>query len=316
MKSSAAAPAAWPSLGFGAGLRAEHYLDVLGLGAGHEAGALCGRPTVDWFEAISENYMDTGGRPLAILETVRRDYPIALHGVGLSIGSVDALNEYYLERLSALVRRIEAALVTDHLSWTTIDGRSLFDLLPIPYTEEALAHVVARVRRTQDALGRRILLENPSTYIAYRSSMMPEHEFLAAVAEQADCGILLDVNNVYVSATNHGFDPLAYIDAIPAARVGQVHLAGHTDTGSYLFDTHSAPVADAVWDLYAHTVRRFGVVSTLIEWDAEIPPLARLCEEVDRARQVANVAAGAGQGGALAEPGRSPALARQADSRA
>jgi uncharacterized protein (UPF0276 family) len=310
MAFSVDSPASWPALGFGAGLRADHYNDVLG-----------SRPSVDWFEAISENYMDTGGRPLAILEAVRRDYPVALHGVGLSIGSVDPLNERYLERLSALVRRLEPALVTDHLCWTGVDGRSLFDLLPMPYTEEALAHVGARVRRVQERLGRRILLENPSTYIEYRVSMMPEHEFLAAVAEQADCGILLDVNNVYVSATNHGFDPYAYIDAIPVARVGQVHLAGYTDTGSYLFDTHSAPVADSVWDLYAHAVRRFGMVSTLVEWDAELPPMARLCEEVDRARQVARAAYSARgevahRGGAIAEPGPSPALARSADSRA
>jgi hypothetical protein len=302
MTSAVAVPASWPTVGFGAGLRAEHYQDVLG-----------GRTNVDWFEAISENYMDTGGRPLAILEAVRRDYPLALHGVGLSIGSVDPLSERYVERLSALVSRIEPALVTDHLCWTGVDGRSLFDLLPLPYTEEALAHVVARVRRVQDLLGRRILLENPSTYIAYRASMMPEHEFLAAVAEQADCGILLDVNNVYVSATNHGFDPHAYIDAIPVERVGQLHLAGYTDTGSYLFDTHSAPVSDAVWELYAYTVRRFGSVSTLVEWDAEIPPLARLCEEVDRARSVAVAARSDQEGGWIAESGRSPALARVAD---
>jgi len=294
----------WPQLGFGAGLRAEHYPDVLD-----------GRPNVDWFEAISENYMDTGGRPLAILQSVRRDYPVALHGVGLSIGSVDPLNERYLARLAELVRRIEPALITDHLCWTGVGGRSLFDLLPLPYTEEALAHVVARVCRVQDFLGRRILLENPSTYISYRASMMPEYEFLAELAERADCGILLDINNVYVSATNHGFDPRAYIDGIPGARVGQFHLAGHTDTGHYLFDTHSAPVADAVWDLYSHAVRSFGAVSTLVEWDAEIPPMARLCEEVDRARCVA-CGAIEGKGEGLAEPDRSSALARVADSRA
>jgi len=300
----------WPTLGFGAGLRAEHYDEIVG-----------GRPAVDWFEAISENYMDTGGRPLAILETVRRDYPVALHGVGLSIGSVDPLDDRYLERLSAVVRRIEPALVTDHLCWTGVDGRPIFDLLPVPYTEEALGHVVERVGRVQDRLGRRILLENPSTYISYRASMMPEHEFLAELAERADCGILLDVNNVYVSATNHRFEPYAYLDALPAHRIGQIHLAGFTDNGSYLFDTHSAPVAAAVWDLYAHAVRRFGVVSTLIEWDAEIPPLARLCEEVDHARQVAIAASGSrreagGKGASIEEPGRTPALARVADSRA
>lgn len=305
MRDSVSDPASWPSLGFGAGLRAEHYPDVLG-----------GRPRVDWFEAISENYMDTGGRPLAILESVRRDYPVALHGVGLSIGSVDPLNQLYLERLAGLARRIEAVLVTDHLCWTGVDGRSLFDLLPLPYTEEALAHVVERVRRVQDALGRRILLENPSTYIAYRASMIPEQEFLAAVAERADCGILLDVNNVFVSATNHGCDPRAYLDAIPVERVGQIHLAGYTDAGAYLFDTHSAPVADAVWELYALAVRRFGVVSTLIEWDAEIPPMSRLCEEVDRARDVARAETIDPRGGGLDQPERSSALACSTDPRA
>jgi uncharacterized protein (UPF0276 family) len=321
MKNSAAGLASWPVLGFGAGLRAEHYRDVLALRAKHGDDDAGRAPAVDWFEAISENFMDTGGRPLAVLESVRRDYPVALHGVGLSIGSIDPLNERYLERLYALIERIQPALVTDHLCWNGVDGRSLYDLLPLPYTEEALAHVITRVRRVQDALGRRILLENPSTYIAYRASMLPEHEFLAAVAVQTDCGILLDVNNVYVSAMNHGFDPFAYVDAIPVECVGQIHLAGHTDTGSYLFDTHSAPVADAVWDLYAHAVRRFGMVSTLIEWDAEIPPLTRLCEEVERARRVATSVRDAAlpairPGDMHAQSGRSPALARIADPRA
>jgi uncharacterized protein (UPF0276 family) len=297
----------WPHLGFGVGLRSEHYRDVLE-----------GRPPVDWFEAIAENYMDTGGRPLAVLEHVRRDYPVALHGVGLSIGSIDPLNERYLDRLCKLVRRIEPALVTDHLCWTGVDGRPLFDLLPLPYTEETLDHVVERVQRVQDRLGRRILLENASTYITYRASMVPEHEFLAALAERADCGILLDVNNVYVSATNHGFDAAAYIDSLPAERIGQIHLAGHTDLGSYLFDTHSAPVADAVWALYARAMRRLGDVSTLIEWDAEIPPMERLCEEVDRARSVYSAARRLGactDENDDTKPGRPSALAGLPDPR-
>lgn len=267
----------WPHLGFGVGLRSEHYGDILDDGT-HR---------VDWFEAISENYMDSGGRPLHVLERVRRDHPVALHGVSLSIGSVDALSDRYLSNLRALVERIEPALVTDHLCWTAVDGRALYDLLPLPYTEETLAHVVQRVRQVQEYLGRRILLENPSTYIQFRHSMMTEWEFLAAVAEQADCGILLDVNNVYVSATNHGFDPLSYLDAIPPARVGQMHLAGFTDMGTYLFDTHSAPVSDAVWRLYAHAVERFGAVSTLVEWDADIPSFDRLCDEAAHARLIA-----------------------------
>ena len=268
----------WPCLGFGVGLRSEHYEDILRDG---------GPRRVDWFEAISENYMDSGGRPLHVLEQVRRDYPVALHGVSLSIGATDDLDERYLRNLRTLVQRIQPALVTDHLCWTAVNGRAIYDLLPLPYTEEALAHVVRRVRRVQDWLGRRILLENPSTYIQFRYSVMTEWEFLAAVAEQADCGILLDVNNVYVSATNHGFDAVRYLDAIPPVRVGQLHLAGFTDMGTYLFDTHSAPVSDAVWQLYAYAVERFGAGSTLVEWDADIPPFERLCEEAGHARQIA-----------------------------
>lgn len=266
----------WPHLGFGIGLRAEHYND-----------ALNGQRRVDWFEAITENYMDTGGRPLHVLERLRRDYPIALHGVALSIGSSDPFEPQYLRNLGALVERMEPALVTDHLCWTGVDGRAIYDLLPLPYTEETLAHVASRVREVQDQLGRRIALENPSTYVQFRHSEMPEWEFLAAVAEAADCGILLDVNNVYVSAYNHGWDPVCYLDAIPPARVAQLHLAGFTDMGTYLFDTHSTPVSDDVWHLYAHAVRRFGRVSTLVEWDADIPTFDRVCVEATRARRIA-----------------------------
>jgi len=266
----------WPRLGFGVGLRAEHYDAVL-----------AGQPGARWFEAISENYMDSGGRPRAVLEDVRRNYPVALHGVALSIGSCDALNEVYLRRLRALVDEIQPALVTDHLCWTAIDGRNLYDLLPLPYTEESLVHVVRRVEQVQQRLGRRILLENPSSYVQFRHSTIAEWEFLAAVAGRADCGILLDVNNVYVSACNHGFDPRRYIDAMPPARIGQIHLAGFTDMGTYLFDTHSAPVSDAVWELYGYAVERLGRVSTLVEWDAEIPTFDRLCAEAQRARRVA-----------------------------
>jgi uncharacterized protein (UPF0276 family) len=266
----------WPQLGFGVGLRAEHYEDIL-----------AGTPRTDWFEAISENYIDSGGRPLHVLESVRRDHPVALHGVSLSIGSADDLSERYLRNLRALVDRIEPALVTDHLCWTGVSGRGLYDLLPLPYTEETLKHVARRVHHVQDRLGRRILLENPSTYVQFRHSTLSEWDFLAAVAECADCGILLDVNNVYVSATNHGFDAVRYLDGIPPARVGQMHLAGFSDMGTYLFDTHSAPVSDAVWRLYAHAVERFGAVSTLVEWDADIPAFDRLCAESDQARHIA-----------------------------
>ncbi len=264
------------SLGFGVGLRPEHYDDVLG-----------GGPPVDWFEVVTENYMDTGGRPLHVLETVRRDCPVALHGVSLSIGSADPLEPRYLQTLRELVDRIEPELVTDHLCWTGVDGRSLFDLLPVPYTAEVLDYVTERVSRVQDFLGRRILLENASTYIEYRCSQIPEPEFLAALADKADCGILLDVNNIHVTCTNHGLDPYAYVNAIPVERVGQFHLAGFTDTGDYLFDTHSAPVCDEVWALYAHAVGRFGEVPTLVEWDADLPTFERLCEESVKARTVA-----------------------------
>jgi len=269
------------SLGFGVGLRPEHYDDVLGE-----------RPPVDWFEVVTENYMDTGGRPLHVLESVRRDRPIALHGVSLSIGSSDPLDPRYLETLRALVDRIKPELVTDHLCWTGVDGRSLFDLLPVPYTAEVLDYVAERVSRVQEFLGRRILLENASTYIEYRCSQIPEPEFLAALSGKADCGILLDINNIHVTCTNHGLDPYAYIDAIPVDRVGQFHLAGFTDMGDYLFDTHSAPVCDAVWALYAHAVGRFGDVPTLVEWDADLPTFERLCEESEKARTIAARAVG------------------------
>jgi uncharacterized protein (UPF0276 family) len=267
----------WPQLGFGLGLRSEHYQDVLE-----------GRPTdVDWFEVVSENFMDTGGRPLRILESVRRDYDLALHGVGLSIGSSDPLNESYLTALSRLTERIEPALVTDHLCWTGSGGRSLYDLLPVPYTEEVLAYVADRVARVQDRLGRRILLENASTYIEWSATQMPEWEFLAALAERSGCGILLDVNNIYVTCTNHGLDPELYIDEVPVASVGQFHLAGFTDMGSYLFDTHSAPVCEEVWALFRRAISRFGACSTLVEWDDEIPTFERLTEELARARREA-----------------------------
>jgi uncharacterized protein (UPF0276 family) len=268
-------PSPWPRLGCGMGLRREHYEVVLDE-----------RPPVAWFEVVTENFLDTGGRPLAVLEGVRRDYPVALHGVALSIGSVDPLDDRYLGRLRALVERIEPAFVTDHLCWTGVDGRSLYDLLPMPYTEEALVHVSERVRCVQERLGRRILLENPSTYVEYRCSQMSEWEFLAALAERADCGILLDVNNVHVTCTNHGHDPVRYLEAIPPARVGQMHLGGFTDLGTFLFDTHSTHVAPEVWRLYERAVRRFGPVATLVEWDAAIPPFATVEAEVAHARAI------------------------------
>jgi len=265
----------WPHLGFGAGLRVEHYDDVLD-----------GAEGADWFEAISENYMDTRGRPLAVLEAVRREYPIALHGVALSIGSTDPLDRGYLSELKSLIDRIEPSIVSDHLCWSGHAGSPLFDLLPLPYTEECLTHLIERVALVQEILGCRILLENPSTYLAFRHSTIPEPEFLAALAEEADCGLLLDVNNVYVSSVNLGFDPYAYVDAIPADRVGQIHLAGFTDMGTHLFDTHSRPVSPEVWRLYAYTLDTLGSFSTMVEWDDDIPEWQRLAEEIDHARLI------------------------------
>jgi uncharacterized protein len=263
----------WPQLGYGVGLRAEHYEHILTT-----------RPAIDWFE----NYLDSGGRPLHILEQVRRDYPVALHGVALSIGSTDPLDEGYLLRLRALIERFDPTLVTDHLCWTAVGGRALYDLLPLPYTEETLWHVVTRVRRVQEVLQRRIALENPSTYVAFRHSTIPEGEFLAAVASEADCGLLIDVNNIHVSGHNLGFDPYRYLDAIPPERVAHMHLAGFTDMGTYLFDTHSAPVHEEVWRLYRYAVARFGSAATLIEWDTDIPPFERLHAEAERARREAS----------------------------
>jgi uncharacterized protein (UPF0276 family) len=270
-----------PKLGFGVGLRAEHYAEI---GADDRGGKSAG---VDWFEAITENYMDTGGRPLAVLERLRRERPIALHGVGLSIGSAEPTDARYLAQLERLVERIEPALVTDHLCWTGVGKNRLYDLLPLPYTEETLHYVAAKIRFVQDALGRQIALENPSRYVAFAHSTIDEAEFLAALAEEADCALLLDVNNVYVSAANLGMSAECYLDALPRDRIAQIHLAGFTDTGTYLFDTHSAPVHPDVWRLYEHAVGRFGEVATLVEWDAEIPSFERLAAEVDIARDLA-----------------------------
>jgi hypothetical protein len=270
-----------PKLGFGVGLRAEHYAEI-------DADDRGGRTArVDWFEAITENYMDTGGRPLAVLERVRREHPIALHGVGLSIGSAEPTDARYLAQLKRLIARIEPALVTDHLCWTGIGKNRLYDLLPLPYTEETLHYVAAKIRFVQDALGRQIALENPSRYVAFAHSTIDEAEFLAALAEESDCALLLDVNNVYVSAANLGMSAERYVDALPRDRIAQIHLAGFTDTGSYLFDTHSAPVHPNVWRLYEHAVDRFGEIPTLVEWDAEIPSFERLAAEVNIARELA-----------------------------
>lgn len=265
-----------PFLGFGLGLRVDYYEEILG-----------GSPAIDWFEILSENYMVPGGRPLHYLERIRARWPVAMHGVSLSIGATEPLDRDYLAKLKALAQRIEPAWISDHLCWTGAHGRNLHDLLPLPYTEEALAHVVARIEQVQDHIGRRLMIENVSSYAAFRQSTMPEWEFLAEVARRADCMILLDVNNIHVSAFNHGFDALAYLEAIPPGRVGQIHLAGHRNLGSHIVDTHDQPVIGEVWSLYGAALRRFGAVSTMIERDDNMPPLAELLAELDQARALA-----------------------------
>jgi len=274
----------FPDLGRGLGLRREHYRHVIET-----------KPDVGWFEVISENFMVAGGNPRRVLEEVRRDYPVVLHGVSLSIASSDPLDERYLADLVALARDVEPAWISDHLCWGTAHGVNAHDLLPVPYTEEALAHVARRVEAVQDRLGRRILLENPSSYLRFRHADMEEHEFLAELARRADCGILLDVNNVFVSAHNHGFDPHAYLAAMPAERVGQIHLAGHTEEGALLIDTHDGYVRPEVWQLYAEAIERLGARATMIEWDAQVPAFEELERELDRAAHWARVALDASQ---------------------
>lgn len=262
--------------GFGLGLRPDHYRDFIE-----------GRPRVDWLEILSENFMVPGGKPLAKLDAIRRDYPVVMHGVSLSIGSVDDLDERYLDALRVLVDRVQPAWVSDHLCWTGVDQQNLHDLMPLPCTEAALRHVVRRVERVQERLGRRLVLENVSSYVAFAGAEMTEWEFLADLARRADCELLLDVNNVYVSAANHGFDAHAYIDALPRGRVRQIHLAGHAESNGTLIDTHDQPVCEAVWALYAYTLARFGPVPTMIERDDRIPALSELLQELDRARDIA-----------------------------
>ncbi|MDA0225951.1 MAG: DUF692 domain-containing protein [Proteobacteria bacterium] len=264
------------SPGFGLGLRPTHYQ------------AFIDAPQrIDWLEATSENYMVPGGKPLRMLDAIRERYPIVLHGVSMSIGSVHGLDAAYLRRLVELVDRVQPLWVSDHLCWTNVHGRQLHDLLPLPYSEEALRVVVRNIRQAQDALGRRLVLENVSSYVEYRASEMTEWAFLTEVSKQADCLLLLDVNNVYVSSVNHGFDPLDFLDGVPPGRVQQFHLAGHANHGTHIVDTHDHPVAEPVWDLYREACARFGDVATLLERDDHIPPLDELLDEVDRARREA-----------------------------
>ena len=272
--------------GFGLGLRTEHYADF----GQHGQHGQHGQPGVDWLEIISDNYLVPGGKPLHHLDRLRAEWPMVMHGVSLSIGGTDALDLAYLKQLRALADRVQPGWVSDHLCWTGVSGRNLHDLLPLPLTETALRHVTERVARAQDALGRRLVLENVSSYVRFADEDMAEHEFLAELARRADCQLLLDVNNVYVSSVNHGFDAQAYIDALPADRVVQFHLAGHaTDPENLglLIDTHDAPVCAAVWDLYAYTLRRIGFRPTMIERDDHIPALPELLAELAVARGIA-----------------------------
>ncbi|PYQ11426.1 MAG: hypothetical protein DMF80_21660 [Acidobacteria bacterium] len=262
-----------PDLGIGVGLRTVHF--------GH---ILSRRPAVDWFEVLSENFMDTGGRPLWVLDQVAERYPVALHGVSMSIGGTDPLDREYLRKLKALAARTRAHWVSDHLCWTGVAGRNVHDLLPMPYTEEALRHTAARVRQVSEILERPLVLENPSSYVEFAASTMSEWEFLSRLAEEADCGLLLDVNNVYVSSFNHAFDPNVYVDNVPADRVVQYHVAGHTHKGSHILDSHSDHAVAEVWELFRRSCRRTGNVATLYEWDEDIPDFEVLHAEALKAR--------------------------------
>jgi hypothetical protein len=263
-----------PNLGLGLGLRAQHYPDILN----HW-------PKVDWFEVISENYMDSQGKPRHVLEQIAERYPIVMHGVSLSIGSTDPLNMDYLARLKALADDVQPKWVSDHICWTGVATRNTHDLLPIPFTEETLRHVTERVRMVQDFMERRLVLENPSSYVEFQGSTMSEWEFVSRLAADTDCGLLLDVNNVYVSSFNHDHDPAAFIQSIPHHRIVQFHLAGHSNYVTHLIDTHDNHVIDPVWELYSLAHQLTGGVSTLLEWDANIPPFEVLHAEVLKAKQ-------------------------------
>ena len=271
---TAQSPAANP--GFGLGLRTEHYLDFLDA-----------PQRVDWLEILSDNYLVPGGKPLVMLDQIRANYPIVMHGVALSIGAADGPDRSYLGALAALARRVEPLWISDHLCWSGVHGRVLHDLYPLPYTEAALAVVVRNVQIAQEILQRPLVLENVSSYVSFHASEMSEWEFIREVCQRTGCRLLLDVNNIYVSSVNHGFDPHAFLDGIPADRVQQIHLAGHTDHGDHIVDTHDHPVADPVWALYARALARVGSVATMIERDDHIPPLAELVAELDQARAIA-----------------------------
>ncbi len=263
-------------LGFGLGLRIEHYDAILSE-----------KPAVDWFEILTENYLVPGGKPHYYLEKIRELYPLVMHGVSMSIGSCDPLDWEYLTQIKKLAERIEPKWISDHLCWTGFNNKNMHDLLPLPYTEEAIQHVVNRIQQVQDFLNRRILIENVSSYVSYKQSILTEWAFLKEICERADCFILLDVNNVYVSSVNHEFNPIEYVTAIPPERVYQIHLAGHSNMGSYIIDSHDHNIVDPVWDLYEKTLHHVGPVSTMIERDDHIPSLSTLLTELNHARKIA-----------------------------
>jgi uncharacterized protein (UPF0276 family) len=260
--------------GVGVGLRSSHYQEIFDT-----------KPDIPWFELLSDNYMSDGGLPILRAEKIREDYPITLHGVGMSLASADPLNLDYLSKLKKLAQRLQPAYVSDHLAWVSIGGKHTHDLLPFPYTEATLKHVSDRINQVQDFLGREILVENPSSYLAFNATNMTEWDFIAGIAQSTSCNLLLDLNNIYVSAVNHHFDPYEYLQAIPIDRVKEIHLAGYEEMDNYLFDTHGNEVHPPVWDLYAAALQRFGKVPTLIEWDTDIPDLMTLRNEAFKAEK-------------------------------
>jgi len=263
------------NLGFGLGLRVDHYETII-----------AEKPAVDWFEILTENYLVPGGKPLYYLDKIRENYPMVMHGVSLSIGSNDDIDYDYLSQVKTLMKRVEPAWISDHLCFTGVNHKNMHDLLPLPYTENMINHVVSRIKAVQDFLGKKILIENVSSYISYKQSEMTEWEFISEISKRADCHILFDINNVYVSSINHEFNPMDYIRSMPTDRLYQIHLAGHLNKGDYIIDTHDHDVVDSVWDLYRKTIEIHGMISTMIERDDNIPALSYLLKELNQARSI------------------------------
>jgi uncharacterized protein (UPF0276 family) len=260
--------------GLGLGLRPEHYQDFLAQ-----------RQPLDWLEILSDNYLVPGGKPLYFLDALRQDYPMAMHGVALNIGSSDELDWDYLTSIKQLANRVEPAIISDHLCWTGVNAHRIHDLLPLPYNDETIRHVASRIAQVQDFLGRELVVENLSSYLQAQAPLK-EWEFVSAIAQEAQCGLLVDINNIYVSSENHGFDPLQYVNALPSDRIRQIHLAGHIDDGMYCIDTHDQPICNDVWNLYAYAVQRWGSIPTMIERDDNIPPLEELLLELHQANRI------------------------------